>query len=150
MLGSLGLQSAQAAAVMALPMPGGCPYNHVAYDGRLVGFPQASCRQAACNGTSRLHIDAGRLVQALPPLRNPSKVTGLEAPVQAAVGRVLPSPLGPFGHKGSFQAHFLQQTPEAEQGTVCNGAFPDLGKDCIAPLPSDQGAALPTPSVGRP
>ena len=142
-LHSLGLQATQAAAVMALPVPAGSPDNHVADDGRLVGFPQATRRQATCKGPSCLHIDADSILQALPPFGNPCKVAGLKALVQAAISRMLPPPRRPTGDEGGFQAHFLQQPPEAEQGPIRRGAPPDLSKNCIAPLPPDQGAALP-------
>jgi hypothetical protein len=61
-LHSLGLQATQAAAVMALPVPGGSPDNHVADDGR-PGPPATASKTTSCS--SRRNLSKGPSAEEL-------------------------------------------------------------------------------------
>ena len=114
----LRLQTAEAEAVMILPVLGNRSDHHVANNGGLISFTQAAAGHAVSNGSSCLDINVSNVLQALPPRRHPSEVSRLQGLIQEAVSWVFSAPLVCTNGKGCFQTDVLQQPLETEERPV--------------------------------
>jgi hypothetical protein len=71
-------QTAKAASIVLLPMPGLVPHDHVPDEHRLEGFSHALSRQLPGEPPGQAYIETGHLFEARPALSDPLEVVVLQ------------------------------------------------------------------------